>query len=51
MVETQIYLGEELGYGKELSGPTVIEEPTTTIVLPPRIRATVQKFGSYYIKA
>jgi N-methylhydantoinase A len=51
MVETPIYLGEELGYGNELSGPAVIEEPTTTIVLPPRSMATVQKFGSYYIEA
>lgn len=51
MVETPIYLGEELGYGNEFSGPAVIEEPTTTVVLPPGSRATVQKFGSYYIEA
>ena len=51
MVETPIYLGEELGYGNELSGPAVIEEPTTTIVLPPESRATVRRFGSYSIEA
>src|SRR5262249_61261126 len=33
-VETPVYLGSSLGAGMHLDGPAVIEEPTTTIVVP-----------------
>jgi len=43
------YFGEELKYGNELVGPAVIEEETTTIVLPPEKRLKVKKYGNYLI--
>lgn len=50
MTDTLIYMGEGLFFGNEIMGPAIIEEPTTTIVLPKGAKATVQKFGSYFIE-
>jgi N-methylhydantoinase A len=50
MVEVPAYVGNELRYGNEILGPAIIEEPTTTVVLFPRSKATVTRFGSYLIE-
>lgn len=38
---TPVYLGEHLSPGSRVLGPAIIEEPTTTIVLPPGAHAHV----------
>jgi len=50
MVKTQIYRGDGLTCGNVLEGPAIIEESTTTIVIPPATRATVTKYGDYWIE-
>jgi len=49
MVETKIYRGDLLGCGNVIDGPAIIEETTTTIVIPPRARAVVSRWGNYNI--
>lgn len=48
--DTVIVRGEAMQPGGELEGPAIIEEPTTTIVLPPRSTATVTPTGNYLIE-
>jgi N-methylhydantoinase A len=43
--EAPIYERARLGSGTQIAGPAVIEEPDTTIVLPPDLRATVDQYG------
>jgi N-methylhydantoinase A len=50
MVPTQIYRGDKLSYGNLLPGPAIIEEPTSSIVIPPGSKATVTKWGNYFIE-
>lgn len=50
LVETPIYDGEKLEYGHRVSGPAIIEEPTTTIVIIPGSDLTVTKWGNYFIE-
>ena len=50
MAELPIYLGSELGAGDEVTGPALIEEPLTTIVVPPRASARVSRYGNYRIR-
>ena len=47
--ETPIYERARLGPRVEVTGPAVIEEPDTTIVLPPGARATVDPYGLLHI--
>ena len=47
--ETPIYERAQLGPETQISGPAVIEEPDTTIVLPPGSRATVDRYGMLHI--
>jgi len=49
-VATPIYDGPSMGPGHQLSGPAIIEEPFTTIVVYPGQRATVDRFGNYVIE-
>jgi N-methylhydantoinase A len=35
--------------GQRIVGPAIIEEPFTTIVVHPRQRATLDRFGNYHI--
>jgi N-methylhydantoinase A len=49
MVNTLIYRGTELSYGDIFSGPAIIEEATTTIVIPPGCSVEVTKYGDYLI--
>lgn len=41
LVEATVHQGRALALGTELVGPTIIEEPTTTIVVPSGARVTV----------
>jgi N-methylhydantoinase A len=46
-VEVPVYAGERFGAGDVISGPCVIEERMTTLVLPPAETVTVDSDGSY----
>ena len=48
-VSTSIYRGDLLSPGNELVGPAIIEETTTTIVIPPGCKAFVDKFRNVII--
>lgn len=47
--ETPIYDGERLLSGNVIEGPAVIEEPTTTVVVPRSFTAKVDDEGSYHL--
>ena len=49
-LDTPIYTGDSLPVGTELLGPTIIEEPTCTIVVPPGSSVRVTKYGNYYLE-
>ncbi len=46
-VTAPTYNGTAMGYGNKLSGPAVIEEPTTTIVVPPNWQVQCDEYGNY----
>ena len=46
-VMTEVYEGSELSAGSALEGPAIVEEPTTTIVLPPGSSLVVNQYGDY----
>ena len=46
---TPIYRGDTLPSGAHIQGPAIIEEPTTTIVVPPRTSARVSPSGNYIL--
>lgn len=48
-VATPIYKGETLTPGAAIEGPAVIEEPTTTIVVYPGMRAHLSAAGAYIL--
>jgi N-methylhydantoinase A len=48
-VDTSIYLGERLPAGTEISGPAVIEEATSTLVVYPGAVAKVSAGGRYIV--
>ena len=48
--EATIYDGLKLEPGMELSGPAVIQEPSTTLVVSPEHRVTVDEYGNYHVK-
>ncbi len=48
-VAAPIYDGPRLRVGMRIVGPAIIEEPFTTIVVHPRQRATLDRFGNYHI--
>jgi len=50
MVKTRIYRGDKLTCGNIVEGPGIIEESTTTLIIPPAARATVTKYGNYWIE-
>lgn len=49
--KTPVYRGLELAPGAQISGPAIIEEPTTTIVVYPNMRAAVSPSGHYLLYA
>lgn len=46
-VVTDVYDGGDLGAQSAIQGPAIIEEPTTTIVVPPGSSLVVNPFGDY----
>ncbi|NKB49084.1 MAG: hydantoinase/oxoprolinase family protein [Alphaproteobacteria bacterium] len=48
-VATPIYRGEGLAAGADITGPAIIEEPTTTIVVYPGMHATLSAAGDYIL--
>ncbi|WP_053385984.1 hydantoinase/oxoprolinase family protein [Leucobacter japonicus] len=49
-VSTPIYKPEHLGLGAHISGPAIIEEPTTTLVIYPGMAAQVSGTGNYLLQ-
>ena len=49
MVLTPIYDGDRMGAGNILKGPAIIEQKTTTIVVPPRARLEVNPYLDFMI--
>ncbi|MGB3146694.1 MAG: hydantoinase/oxoprolinase family protein [Paracoccaceae bacterium] len=48
-VKTPVYDGGQLGAGAKISGPAIIEEITTTIVIEPGWKAVLDESGSYLL--
>lgn len=49
-VATPVYDGEKLLAGNVIDGPAIIEEATTTVVIPKGFRATVDEFKNYVLR-
>jgi N-methylhydantoinase A len=49
-VDTPVYDGEALRAGNVIAGPAIIEEPTTTVVIPGRYRCTVGDHRNYLLE-
>ena len=47
MVDTPIYEGEKLLAGNVIAGPAVVEETTTTVVIPEGFRCSVDRLQTY----
>ncbi|MGQ9721796.1 MAG: hydantoinase/oxoprolinase family protein, partial [Candidatus Jordarchaeum sp.] len=50
LVEVSVYDGDRLGFGTKIKGPAIIEEPITTILVPPKSSITVTKYSNYSVK-
>ncbi|WP_026961062.1 hydantoinase/oxoprolinase family protein [Alicyclobacillus herbarius] len=48
-IETTVYEREKLGPGFEIQGPAVVEEPSTSALVYPGQRLTVDKYGNLII--
>jgi N-methylhydantoinase A len=48
--DASVYDGAALGAGARLAGPAIVELPTTTVVVPPRWRLEVDRFGSFLVE-
>jgi N-methylhydantoinase A/oxoprolinase/acetone carboxylase beta subunit len=48
-VETPVYDGERLHAGDRFEGPAIIEEPTTTVVIPARYGCAVDEYRNYVL--
>jgi len=49
MSRCPIFDSRKLTSGHYIAGPAVIEEPTTTILLLPKMRAEIDQFGNYVV--
>lgn len=49
-VETSIYDGGKLTSGNLIDGPAIVEEPSTTVVIPRQFRCFIDAFGNYLIR-
>ena len=49
-VETTVYNGPRLRPGNRIDGPAVIEEPLTTVAVPPGFQCEVDVFGNYIMQ-
>src|SRR5262245_28273880 len=50
-IDTPVYDGGRLAPGAEVSGPALIEEPFTVVVLPPDATARLDNLGNYVVTA
>jgi N-methylhydantoinase A len=48
-IDTPVYDGAQLGAGAHVTGPALIEEPFTVIVLPPSTTADLDPTGNYVV--
>lgn len=48
-LDTPVYDHAKLAAGNSFPGPALIEEPTTTIVIPPGFDCTIDAYGNYLI--
>jgi N-methylhydantoinase A len=48
-VDTPIYDGEKVMAGNVISGPAIIEETTTTVVIPEAYVCSVDKYKNYIL--
>ena len=48
-VKTPVYEGEKLAGGDDLRGPAIIEERTTTVVIPEGYRLSVDRYRNYVL--
>jgi len=46
-IEVPVYDGEKMGNGNKVSGPVIIEEPTTTIIVTPDYDMVCDRFSNY----
>jgi N-methylhydantoinase A len=46
-VPTKVYEGGKLPRQATIEGPAIVEEPTTTIVVPPGSKLRVNEYGDY----
>jgi len=49
-VSTTIYDGDNMVAGNIVEGPAIIEQKTTTVVVPPMARLEVTEYGDYLVK-
>ena len=49
-VHANVYLGETIPAGRRITGPAIVEEPTTTIVVHPGWSLTVGDTGDYLLE-
>ena len=49
-LECQIYARDRLGAGSTVKGPSIIEERTSTTLVPPGFTATADKYGNLILK-
>lgn len=47
--EAAIYDGLALEPGMDFAGPAVVQEPSATLVVPPRHRVSIDLFGNYHV--
>jgi N-methylhydantoinase A len=48
--DVTVVRGDEVAVGEMIAGPAIIEEATTTVVLPPGTSATLSPSDSYLIE-
>jgi len=49
-METLVYDVEKLEFGNRVSGPALLEQATTTVVVPPRWVVTCDEYGNFEVK-
>ena len=49
-VETPCYDGEHLVHGNRITGPSIIEETKTTVVIPPDCRVELDRYGNFLMR-
>jgi N-methylhydantoinase A len=46
-IEVEVFDGTQLIPSMQLAGPAIVEEPTTTVIIPPQWQLWVNRFGDY----